>query len=183
MKRILRMRGAPLPLKAINEANTAKMERIVTKCQLSDNGYVEGMLRIDIGRIWDGRPAIDYLADYIGLLSKLTRVRAVVVIGSRARGAWKPSSDIDAIIVVDEAIPYAKLPPVGVVDPRIYTLKELLEAINEAEYEIIEAFEEGKVIYDDGLWREMLKTYEEVKEKLKIRRYKTGWRIHSKDLS
>jgi hypothetical protein len=43
------------------------------------------MLRIDIGRIWDGRPAIDYLADYIGLLSKLTRVRAVVVIGSRAR--------------------------------------------------------------------------------------------------
>jgi predicted nucleotidyltransferase len=146
-------------------------------------GYIEGMLRIDIGKIWDGRPAIDYLADYIGRLSKLTRVRAVVVIGSRARGTWKPSSDIDAIIVVDEAIPYAKLPPIGVVDPRIYTVKELLEAINEAEYEIIEAFEEGEVIYDDGLWREMLKTYEEVKEKLKIRRYKTGWRIHSKDLS
>jgi sugar phosphate isomerase/epimerase len=65
----------------------------------------------------------------------------------------------------------------------LYNVKELLEAINEAEYEIIEAFEEGEVIYDDGLWREMLKTYEEVKEKLKIRRYKTGWRIHSKDLS
>jgi putative transposase len=35
---ILKMRGAPLPQKAINEANTAKMERIVTKCKLSDDG-------------------------------------------------------------------------------------------------------------------------------------------------
>jgi len=29
---ILRMRGAPLPLKAINEAHKAEMERIVIKC-------------------------------------------------------------------------------------------------------------------------------------------------------
>jgi putative transposase len=35
---ILRMRGAPLPQKAINEAPKAKMERIVTKRKLSDNG-------------------------------------------------------------------------------------------------------------------------------------------------
>jgi HEPN domain-containing protein len=30
-----------------------------------------------------------------------------------------------------------------------------------------------------GVWKEMLKTYEEVKERLKIRGYKTGWRIHA----
>jgi putative transposase len=29
---ILRMRGAPLPLKAINKAHKAEMERIVIKC-------------------------------------------------------------------------------------------------------------------------------------------------------
>jgi len=34
---LLRMRGVPLPLKAINEAK-AEVERIVIKCQLSDNG-------------------------------------------------------------------------------------------------------------------------------------------------
>ncbi|RSN75394.1 nucleotidyltransferase domain-containing protein [Candidatus Methanodesulfokora washburnensis] len=142
-------------------------------------GCVRKILRIDIGKIWDGRPAIEHLANYIEQLSKLTNVRAVVVIGSRASGTWKLSSDIDAIVVVDKAVSYTELPPPGVVDPRIYTVKELFEAINAAEYELIEAFEEGKVVYDDGIWKEMLKTYEEVKERLKIRRYKKGWRIHA----
>ena len=144
-------------------------------------GHTREMLRIDIGEIWDGRPAIEYLANYIERLSKLTRVRAVVVIGSRARGTWKLSSDIDAIIIVDEALPYTELPSIGIVDPRVYTVKELLEAINAAEYELIEAFEEGKVVYDDGIWIEMLKTYEEVKERLKIHRYKTGWKIRREE--
>jgi predicted nucleotidyltransferase len=142
-------------------------------------GYVRKILRIDVGKIWDGRPAIEYLANYIEQLSKLTNVRAVVVIGSRASGTWKLSSDIDAVVVVDKAVSYTELPPPGVVDPRIYTVKELFEAINAAEYELIEAFEEGKVVYDDEIWKEMLKTYEEVKERLKIRRYKKGWRIHA----
>jgi len=35
---MLRMRGAPLPQKAIDEAPKAEMERIVIKCKLSDNG-------------------------------------------------------------------------------------------------------------------------------------------------
>jgi putative transposase len=35
---ILRMRGAPLPLKATHEADKAEVERIVIKCKLSDNG-------------------------------------------------------------------------------------------------------------------------------------------------
>ena len=34
---MLRMKGAPLPLKATDEA-LAEVERIVIKCQLSDNG-------------------------------------------------------------------------------------------------------------------------------------------------
>jgi predicted nucleotidyltransferase len=142
-------------------------------------GYVRKILGIDIGKIWNGRPAIEYLANYIEQLSKITNVRAVVVIGSRASGTWKLSSDIDTIVVIDKAVSYTELPPLGVVDPRIYTVKELFDAINAAEYELIEAFEEGKVVYDDGIWKEMLKTYEEVKERLKIRRYKKGWKIHA----
>jgi hypothetical protein len=71
------------------------------------------------------------------------------------------------------------LPSLGVVDPRIYTVEELFEAMNSAEYELIVAFEEGKIVYDDGIWKEMQKTYEEVKERLKIRRYKKGWKIHA----
>jgi predicted nucleotidyltransferase len=141
-------------------------------------GYTEKILGIDIGKIWNGRSAIEYLANYIEQLSKLTNVRAVVVIGSRAKGNWKLSSDIDAIIVVDKAVSYTELPSLGIVDPRIYTVEELFDAIKTAEYELIEAFEEGKIIYDDGIWKEMQKTYEEVKERLKIHRYKTGWRIN-----
>jgi predicted nucleotidyltransferase len=143
-------------------------------------GYAEKILGIDIGKIWNGKPAIEYLANYIEQLSKLTNVRAVVVIGSRARGNWKLSSDIDAIIIVDKAVSYTELPSLGIVDPRIYTVEELIEAIRVAEYELIEAFEEGKIIYDDGIWKEMQKTYEEVKERLKIRRYKKGWKIYAK---
>jgi predicted nucleotidyltransferase len=141
-------------------------------------GYAKKIFVIDIGKIWNGRPAIEYLANYIEQLSKLTNVRAVIVIGSRARGNWKLSSDIDTIIVVDKAISYTELPSLGIVDPRIYTVEELIETINSAEYDLIEAFEEGKVIYDDGIWKEMQKAYEEVKERLRIRRYKKGWKIH-----
>jgi predicted nucleotidyltransferase len=140
-------------------------------------GYIKKILRIDIGKIWNGRPAIEYLANYIEQLSKLTNIKAVIVIGSRANGTWKLSSNIDTIIVVDKAISYTELPPPGIIDPRIYTVEELSEAINAAEYELIEAFEEGKIVYDDGTWKEMQKTYNEVKERLKIRRYKKGWKI------
>jgi len=143
-------------------------------------GYAKKILGIDIGKIWNGRPAIEYLANYIEQLSRLTNVRAVVVIGSRARGDWKLSSDIDTIIVVGKAVSYTELPSLGIVDPRIYTVEELFEAINSAEYELIEAFEEGKIIYDDGIWKKMQKTYEGVKERLKIRKYKKGWKIHAK---
>jgi predicted nucleotidyltransferase len=142
-------------------------------------GYAKKILRIDIGKIWNGRPAIEYLSNYIEQLSKLTNIRAVVVIGSRAKDDWKLSSDIDAIIVVDKAVSYTELPSLGIVDPRIYTVEELFDAIKAAEYELIEAFEEGKIIYDDGIWKEMQRVYEEVKERLKIRRYKKGWKIHA----
>jgi predicted nucleotidyltransferase len=143
-------------------------------------GYAKKILGIDIGKIWNGRPAIEYLVNYIEQLSRLTNVKAVVVIGSRARGDWKLSSDIDTIIVVDKALSYTELPSLGMVDPRIYTVEELIEAIKTAEYELIEAFEEGKIIYDDGIWKETRKTYEEVKERLKIRKYKKGWKIYAK---
>jgi predicted nucleotidyltransferase len=142
--------------------------------------YAKKILGIDIGKIWNGRPAIEYLVNYIEQLSRLTNVKAVVVIGSRARGDWKLSSDIDTIIVVDKALSYTELPSLGMVDPRIYTVEELIEAIKTAEYELIEAFEEGKIIYDDGIWKEIRKTYEEVKERLKIRKYKKGWKIYAK---
>jgi len=142
-------------------------------------GYAKKILGIDIGKIWNGRPAIEYLSNYIEQLSKLTNIRAVVVIGSRAKDDWKLSSDIDAIIVVDKAVSYTELPSLGIVDPRIYTVEELFDAIKAAEYELIEAFEEGKIIYDDGIWKEMQRVYEEVKERLKIRRYKKGWKIHA----
>jgi predicted nucleotidyltransferase len=143
-------------------------------------GRTKKILGIDVGKIWNGRPAIEYLVNYIEQLSRLTNVRAVAVIGSRARGDWKLSSDIDAIIIVDKAISYTELPPLGIVDPRIYTVEELIEAIKAAEYELIEAFEEGKIVYDDGIWKEMQKAYEEVKERLKIRKYKKGWKIYAK---
>ncbi|QOJ79300.1 nucleotidyltransferase domain-containing protein [Infirmifilum lucidum] len=137
---------------------------------------------VDIGEIWDGSKAVDFAMKFLGELSKHARIRSAVVIGSRARGAWKKWSDIDLVIVSDcklgEALWSTK--GFGVVDARPYTWEELVEGIMRAEVEIIEAFEYGKVLVDDGTWSRARALYEKVRNALGIERYGEGWRIRRK---
>lgn len=134
---------------------------------------------VDVGRLWNGGSAIKLVEEFLKEVLKYTRVMSVVVIGSRAKNRWKETSDIDLIVVsdkeVNELLP--KIKGFGVVDPRPYTKRKLLEGIMEGDTDLIEAFEEGKIIKDDGTWREAAKIYEWVKKILKIERYEEGWRI------
>ena len=50
------------------------------------------------------------------LVSSELKVRSIVVMGSRARGDWKPWSDTDVLIIV-EGIPKSGRPPASVVNP------------------------------------------------------------------
>ncbi|HDJ26146.1 MAG TPA: nucleotidyltransferase domain-containing protein [Candidatus Bathyarchaeota archaeon] len=135
-----------------------------------------------LGHMWNGTPALSIVEDFIGRLSELARVRAVVAIGSRVRGGWRPWSDIDLVIVCDEHIgPHLpKLRHLGTIDPKPYTPKGLLEGILRCDVELVEAFEEGLVLYDDGLWADMRVLYERVKTVLGVEKYGPGWRIRRK---
>ena len=142
------------------------------------------MVRIEappgaLGRMWDGEPALSIVEDFIGQLSRLAKVRAVVAIGSRARGGWRPWSDIDLVIVCEEHVgPHLpRLRHLGTIDPRPYTPEDLLRGILRCDVELVEAFEEGLVLYDDGLWAGMRALYERVKSILGVEKYGPGWRI------
>jgi len=135
-----------------------------------------------LGHIWDGSPALAIVEDFLGRLSKLTKVRAVVAIGSRVRGGWKPWSDIDLVIVCEEDVgPHLpKLGHLGTIDPKPYTPEGLLKGILRCDVELVEAFEGGLVLHDDGLWANMRVLYEHVKNILGIERYGLGWRIRKR---
>jgi len=135
-----------------------------------------------LGHIWDGSPALAIVEDFLGRLSRLTKVRAVVAIGSRVRGGWKPWSDVDLVIVCEEDIrPHLPgLKHLGTIDPKPYTPEGLLRSILRCDVELVEAFEEGLVLYDDGLWASMRALYERVKNILGIEKYGPGWRIRKR---
>ena len=82
-----------------------------------------------LGKIWDGKEAEEVLNEFLeDLKNKGTDVEAVIVIGSRARGAWKPSSDIDVVIIAKnqedvEKVLMAKR--IGLIDPKTYTVSAL----------------------------------------------------------
>ncbi len=138
------------------------------------------MRRVNAGVLWNGKPAFELIARYIEELRRRgVNVNSVVLIGSRARGDWKPWSDVDLLIVVPKK-ELKELIPVGLVDARIYTREELEEAINRCEVEVIEAFEDGRVIVDDGTWEGLRLSYLHVKERYGVERYKGGWRVAKK---
>ncbi len=132
-------------------------------------------MKASAGLLWDGRSADELINHYIKAIVKKVRVRAAVLIGSRARGDWKPWSDVDLLLLLDnfdkEEI------KASVVDIRPYTWDELIEAIRGCEVEVIEAFEEGIVLLNDGSWEIAKKVYAEVKQTYGIKKYKDGWMI------
>lgn len=128
---------------------------------------------LKLGVIWDGRKAENVLRGFLDDLKvRKVDLKAVVVIGSRARDVWKPSSDIDLVIVVGGEEDLRKIlvaKNIGIIDPKPYTVKDLWEALRGVDTTIVEALECGVVVYDDGIWRLLRKEYERsLKGKVKI---------------
>lgn len=102
------------------------------------------------------------------------RLTAIVLFGSRVRGDWGPWSDYDLLIIGDfekkyvdrigdilELLSDIKIP----VEPHPYTLKESLEMLMKGNPLIVDAIEEGKVLYRNNDYEELLKTFLKLKEK------------------
>ncbi|RLE83846.1 MAG: nucleotidyltransferase domain-containing protein, partial [Thermoprotei archaeon] len=84
------------------------------------------------------------------------RIYAIILFGSRARGDWMPWSDYDLLIIADFELDYldrigeilevladVKLP----IEPHPYTLEEVIKMLNRANPLIIDALEEGKLLF------------------------------------
>ncbi|RLF24848.1 MAG: hypothetical protein DRM97_02845 [Thermoprotei archaeon] len=106
-------------------------------------------------------------------------VRSIVVFGSRARGRWKPWSDVDVIVVLKRApkglarvlsMPYAPL-----VEPWVYDENEFYEAMRRFDVAVLDALEHGIVIHDDGFWKEARRFFKEFKREWDLVEVEEGW--------
>jgi len=119
------------------------------------------------------------------LLRSPLKVRTIIVMGSRARGDWKPWSDVD-ILVVAENLPkgWLRSDVLQVIDDTVikaeievrgFTPDEFLKLLEELSLTALDAMNEGVVVYDDGYWKEAKARFEEVKKTYKLRRIDIGW--------
>ncbi len=122
-----------------------------------------------------------YILKFRGeVLRKLgSNVRSIVVFGSRARGCWKPWSDIDVLIVLKlapEGLDRFKLIPyTPMIQPWIYTEDEFYTALKNFDIAVLDALEHGIVVYDDGFWIEAKKYFQEFKKEWELVELEEGW--------
>ena len=135
-----------------------------------------------------GRDVEDGLLSYVQLLKQRgIKLHTVIVMGSRAKGRWKPQSDIDVTIIADN------LPREGrnSLSKRILALHkgfllserplymgiepsgccsedEFLKRLRQFDIQILDAIFYGKVIYDDGFWAKVIKEYETLMKKYSL---------------
>lgn len=118
------------------------------------------------------------------LLDSSMMVRTIVLMGSRARGEWKPHSDTD-IVVVARNFPenhtelLVALNPAEAwglcLEPRAYTPEDFLDAIWGLDLTALDALHEGVVLYDDGFWKQARKAFKVAKREYGLRKIKDGW--------
>ena len=102
------------------------------------------------------RPDSKLLDELVERLRRLPGLRAVVLFGSRARGDWGPWSDYDVLVIADFREGYldrlarvlellADLP--APVEPHPYTPEEAEAMLRRGHPTIVDALEEGVVLY------------------------------------
>ena len=108
------------------------------------------------------------------LISKV-RVKVVILFGSRARGDWLPWSDYDLLIIADFKEKYldrikSVLEAIGDIpidiEPHPYTLDEAITLLRRGVPTVVDALEEGKVLYAE---EEELSKLMDIYKKLKMR--------------
>lgn len=111
----------------------------------------------------------------IDKLVKILKARVIILFGSRARGDWGPWSDYDLLIIADfrekyldriarvlEVLNDVPLP----IEPHPYTLEEALNMLRRGCPTIVDALEEGKVLYaEERCLRKLIEVLSELKKR------------------
>lgn len=122
------------------------------------------------------------LKDYVERVSKVVRVHAAILFGSRARGDHGPWSDYDLLLIGDFEGPYLerlralldlagefKIP----IEPHPYRLDEAIGMLESGNPMIVDAIEEGIVIKAEEQFSKLLEKYREMKRAGKLLRTKS----------
>ncbi len=114
------------------------------------------------------------LMEAVKLLTRKLNVKAVILFGSRARGGWMPWSDYDLLIIADfkeryldriskvlDILKNIHLP----IEPHPYTISEALEMLRRGNPIIVDALEEGRILYSTAEFEILAKEYEKLKKR------------------
>ena len=125
------------------------------------------------------------LKEVIKRLQKKYRPHAILLFGSRARGDWGPWSDYDLLIIADFKEKYLdriddilkllkdiRLP----IEPHPYTLKEALEMLRKGNPTIVDALEEGILLFKGNGYKLLWETYNQLKKR-GLRRTRTSIKL------
>jgi len=116
----------------------------------------------------------ELLKKVVKCLVRKLNVKAIILFGSRARGDWGPWSDYDLLIIADFGEKYLDriktileiLSDIPLnVEPHPYTLKETLEMLRRGNPLIVDALEEGKVLYRTSDLKKLVELYKELKRR------------------
>ena len=122
-------------------------------------------------------------------LVKELDAKIIILFGSRARGDWKPWSDYDLLIIADFKEKYLDrikrvLDIVGDlpihIEPHPYTLEEAIIMLKKGNPIIVDALEEGKILYAGPELERLLSLYRKLKEK-GMRKTETSIIVPSED--
>ena len=127
------------------------------------------------------------LSRYLSKLKKNFNVKLVVLFGSIAKNSWLAStSDLDLLIAAEglaetPAENYERLKWDGLVEPLAYNPPSLLRAVENLSFPILDALEEGRIIYADQQYlKELMETFRKVKEAYGLKKLKDGWSFKGK---
>jgi predicted nucleotidyltransferase len=132
-----------------------------------------------------GRDVAVALNEYVALLKRRGLfLRTVLLMGSRAKRKWKPQSDIDVLVIADNlpkerrySVPFGEILNfkrwmllsdrplfIGIEPSGCCSHQEFLRRLDNFDIQALDALYYGKVLYDDGFWKEAKETFTRIKE-------------------
>lgn len=135
------------------------------------------------------RSVLEGMRIYVDILKRRgIKLNAVLVQGSRAKGKWKPTSDIDVTIIADN-LPKKKHYPwplnklfglkrwlllsdiplcMGVEATFTCSKNHFSQMLENFDIHALDAMYYGKLIYDDGFWKETRNRFEKINMKYEL---------------
>jgi len=115
--------------------------------------------------------SLKVLKEAVEKLRNRYELHAVILFGSYARGDQKPWSDYDLLVIAEFEEKYLErfkklfevLP--SKVEPHPYTIEEAIEMLKRGNPTIVDAIEEGIVLFSDEKFEELKKIYEVMKKR------------------